>query len=113
MMPGRKRGVMWLIAIDQLFGGSWGIVEARRKEIENGPYGAFNRVFKEEAERNFLLIAEAAALLDCHESTARRGLTKRDARFIADGLSHRYYKPDVEETKAERARRKTARESAA
>ncbi len=104
---------MGLMTIDDLFGGSWGIVEARRHEIENGPYGTLKRVVEEEVERNFLPISVAAALLDCHESTARKWLRRFDARFIAEGQSHRYYGPDVEEAKGRRTERKSARRSVA
>jgi hypothetical protein len=104
---------MGKITIDQQFNGPWDVVETRKQEIESGPYGTLERVFKEEVGRNFIPVAEAALLVDCHESTARKWLRRCDARFIADGLSHRYYRLDVEEAKAERAGRKTARKSAA
>jgi hypothetical protein len=93
---------MGLTTINALFGGPWGIVESRRVEIESGSHGTFDRIYAQEVSRNFLPIQVVAGLFDCHESTARHWLRKRDARFIACGLSHRYYLPDVEKTKIER-----------
>jgi excisionase family DNA binding protein len=105
---------MGLITIDQLlFSGPWGIVEARRQEIESGTYGTFERVFKEEVERTFLPIEETAALIGCSESTARKWLRECDAKFIAIGQLYRYYKPDVEKATAERIKRKAAGKTSA
>jgi hypothetical protein len=49
------------------------------------------------------LFRTVAELFDCSKSTARTWLRERDARFIVRGLSHWYFKPDVEIAKAEHA----------
>jgi hypothetical protein len=103
---------MGITTIDELFKGPWGIVENRRQEIEAGSFGAFDRIYQEEAASNFLTIQEAAALLDCHESTARNWLGQCGARYLARGLAHLYYKLDVEKELAERVMRKAVKQAA-
>ncbi len=97
------------VTIEVLFDGPWGIVESRRSEIEAGSYGAFDRIYDEEAVSNCLPIREVATMLDCHESTARNWLNRCDARYIKRALAHLFYRPDVETAKAERVEREAER----
>ncbi|OWK42426.1 hypothetical protein FRUB_04504 [Fimbriiglobus ruber] len=75
----------------------------RRAEIEEGSWGARDRIYAEEIEKRFLPIGKAAELLGCHESTARNVLREQDARFIKKGLAYLYYRPDVDKAKTLRA----------
>jgi hypothetical protein len=102
---------MGIKTIDEILDGPWGIVEGRRKEIEAGPFKAFDRIYEEEIASNFLPIREVASMLDCHESTARDWLNRCDARYIKSSLTHLCYKLDVETTKAKRAERKADRKA--
>jgi hypothetical protein len=97
---------MALTTIDELFGGPWGIVESRRQEIESGSFGAFDRIYKEEVARNFIPISKVAGLLDCHESTARKAMQGGNARYVTEGQSHLYFKPDVDSAQQQRAEAK-------
>lgn len=99
---------MALTSIDELFGGPWGIVESRRGEIESGAYGALDRIYQQEVAVNFLAIGMAAAVLGCHESTARKRLREADARFIERDQAHLYYRPDVESLKQKRIDKRQA-----
>jgi hypothetical protein len=100
---------MGLTAIDEIFQGPWGIVEERRTEIETGHYGAFDRIYQEEIEKNFLPISSAAELLGCHESTARDWLREADSRYIIRGAAYLYLVTDVEATKAKRLAHQAAK----
>ena len=102
---------MGLITIEELFDGSWGIAESRRKEIEVGPFGIFDRIYEEEVSSNFLPIEKVTALLECHERTARNWLRQCNVRYIKRALAHLYYKIDVERAKAMRAEQKADREA--
>jgi hypothetical protein len=97
--------------IDELFKGPWGIVESRRKDIQAGPFGSFDRIYEEEVSSNFVPIQKVAALLDCHEATARDWLRQCDARYIKRTLAHLYYTVDVEISKTKRAEREADRKA--
>jgi hypothetical protein len=62
---------MVITTIDELFDGPWGTVEFRRKEIEAGSCGAFDRIFNEEVDNNFPPIQKLTVMIDYHESTVR------------------------------------------
>ena len=92
--------------VNEMFKTPWGIVERRRSEIEQGSHGAFDRIYKEELAKQFLSLAEAAKLMRCCDSTARKWLMEADARFIVDGLTYRYYEKDVQDARRIRAESK-------
>lgn len=71
-----------------LYPGAWGIVHSRRDEIEAGPNGTFDRIMREELEKNFFTIAKCAEALDVHESTARRLMREEGVDYIMhDGMA--------------------------
>ena len=104
---------MAIVAVAEVFKGSWGLVEERRREIESGHHGAFDRIYREEIHRNFHTIDKAAITMDCCVETARKWLKKCDARFIIDGKNHLYLAADIDRAKAHRLAAKTLRQDAA
>ena len=93
---------MPLTTISEVFGGAWGIVENRSAEIEQGSCGAFDRIFKEEFDRNFIPARKVALEMDCCESTARSWLQKVSARYVTEGNCCLYLASDAAKTKASR-----------
>lgn len=82
--------------VEEIFGGAWGMLEARRAEIESGSYGIFDRVYHQELLINFLTIHAAATIMDCCVATARKRLRNENARYIIKNQSHLFYIDDVE-----------------
>lgn len=95
--------------IDDIFNGPWGMVEHRRAEIETKPYGAFDRIHKEEMAKNFLRIERAAEKLQCCASNARAWLAEHNTRYVVEGGVFLYYKQDVDKAIALRKRELAAR----
>ena len=92
--------------IDELFNGPWGITEGRRRDVEAGKYGSFQKIYQAEVDRHFLSLPRVAAVLGCHKSTARTWLREVGARYVIPGRDHLYFRPDVERAKAMREARK-------
>jgi hypothetical protein len=102
---------MVITTIDELFDGPWGTVEFRRKEIEAGSCGAFDRIFNEEVDNNFPPIQKLTVMIDYHESTVRDRLRQCHACYIKQSLSHLHYQLDVEIANTKRSEREADRKA--
>lgn len=81
--------------LKKLFDGAWGILEGRRKEIEDGPFGTYDRVLDEEVRKHFQDIKGVAEAMVVHESTARRWMIDCECQYIIhQGLAF-FEKTDV------------------
>ena len=87
---------MPITTIKEIFSDAWSLVTARQDEIKSGPYGTFDRVYKEEMEKTFLNAEMAGGLMGgVSGSTARKWLARIDARFIYEGGGMLFYRADV------------------
>lgn len=86
---------MSLISVKELYGTPWGVVEHRRAEIENGPFGTFDKVYAEELLKKFCTIDMAATMISCSASTARKWLNQLKARYICEGGGNLFVLEDV------------------
>ena len=79
----------------ELFQAPWGILQARRGEVESGPYGAHDRIMEEEISSQFLPVESVAGDMGCHEATARKWMREHGGRYIVRAGRYCYYRPDV------------------
>jgi hypothetical protein len=86
---------MQYTTIEEIHKSPWGIVARRRKEIERGAYGVFDKVLAEEIDKQFPTAKMAAKIMVCSESTARRWLQDSDSRFIVHEGITRFCRDDV------------------
>ena len=87
---------MPLITIEQFYGKeSWGIVRHRRDEIENGPFGSFEKIVAEEFGKRFCILDQAGAAMRLRPRSSVYWLRVSDARFIIhNGVKH-YFRDDL------------------
>ncbi len=83
------------VELNELFGSAWGLVKDRRREIETGPYGTFERVLKEELAAQFRSASRVANGWGVSETTARRWLNDCFARYIVNSGTKLFLNEDV------------------
>src|ERR1700753_2628119 len=84
------------VSLEQIFKGPWGIIGDRRKEVETGPHGIFEKVFKEELDKHFVSVKRVAGLGSCSVSTAYRWIDKIKARYIIHENKALVFREDAE-----------------
>jgi len=73
----------------------WGFVAHRRADIEKASFGGFKKILEEEIQKIFIDIAEAARIIGCSVSTARKHLKACDARYTVQNRVTVYFRDDV------------------
>ena len=97
--------------LQEIYKSPWGIVASRRADVEGASYGGFGKIMDEEIAKQFIAIESVAELMDVHESTARRWVSREDPRFITRGFRKLYCREDVQAMIATRLRQKSAGKS--
>ena len=87
---------MGVTTLQELFPSVWGVLEARRKEIEECGFGGHVRIYQEEKEKQLWPIARVAQQMGVSKSTARRLMHEYNARFIIECNKHWFLKTDVD-----------------
>ena len=86
---------MRLVTIEEIYKSFWGLVESRREEIEQSPSGGFEKIYREELDRQFPNFRRITTIMQCSESTARKWAVKYKCRYILHEGIQRVLASDV------------------
>ena len=81
--------------LKDFFDGTWGIVAHRRDEIERGGSGTFDRVLREEMDKNFVDYQGAAEIPEVSPGYASSLLMNKGVRYIMHNSARAFLIEDV------------------